>query len=647
MRSIAHQVGRGILGVGLILVLAAAVSAPLGWRSLRELRQGQASLFQAQEILRETRELARAATALKQAHTHFQRAAKTLRAVGYARAIPWVSYHYKALRAGSEAATRTSAALTSALEVAVALSEPLKAQTPLRIGELSPEQRASLLQQVGQAIPKLQGAKAELELSATLLASLPRAGLIRSWQANLEELESRSRLAATLLEDTIPLLEIAPLLLGYPQEKTYLFVLQNSDEMRPAGGFIGTYGLITFDAGHITKFSTDDVYNLDRFVPAARRPLAPPPIVKYLEQPRFYLRDANWSPDFPTSAKQILKFYHEELKTVCDQKPQLILHDSCFMIHQNIDGVIAIMPEAIRPLLKLVGPITVSGQTFTAGNLTDALEYEVEIAFEQKGIPRPQRKQIISELGHALIAKVLAFPSEKWPEVLHLVRSALEEKQLLLYSTDETLQALLTLQGWAGEIKPVSGDYLAVFDANLFSLKTDPYVPRSIFYTVRKEAAGLTGEVEIVYTYPKAGPVWKTKGYRTWTRVYVPKGAVLQEAAGAMEEEESRKLGRVEVGQEFDKIVFGAFVALQVGETKRLRFKYRLPEYVAQSVENGSYELHVQKQPGTVGHTLTVAVDLGKVPKHWEPRGLAVARDGSRLTWQSSLRRDQRFRIEF
>lgn len=438
-----------------------------------------------------------------------------------------------------------------------------------------------------------------------------------------------------LLSDNLPLVKLTPALLGYPEAKTYLFILQNSDEMRPTGGFIGTYGSVTVESGRITNFFTDDVYNLDKLAPADSRPSAPEPIQEYLEQPKFYLRDANWFPDFPASANQILQFYKEEIEFQPDAPS-----------FGQIDGVIAIMPETIKRFLELTGPITVQDQTFSADNLTDALEYSVEIGFEHRGIVRPQRKSIISDLGAELIKRAMQLPRDQWPDVLQIINSSLDEKHFIVFFTDEDTQKKVSAYNWAGEIKSAPLDYLAVFDANMFSMKTDPYVSRNISYKTYQRGEALIGETEIIYSYPKAGPAWKTKGYRSWTRVYVPKGSVLQKVSGVKEEELSSEPGSVVVSQEFDKTVFGAFVAVQVGETKRIKFTYRLPEYIAEAVDD-EYELMVQKQPGTLGHNLTISADFDKVPRSWEPTGLSAKRDNTQLNWQTSLQKDQTFKIEF
>ncbi|MDO8505216.1 MAG: DUF4012 domain-containing protein [bacterium] len=627
-----------LIGVG-----ALVVTLVFGKKAYAHVTEARAKIVHAESLIRSEHAYGLAAQEFDRAAVLFKQAQGELNMLGYLKIVPWVSPYFKTLREGVYSGEVASRAIASLLEVGTKIVPYFDLKESRAIGDIPEAQRKAILGAIVESIPKLQGAGAELRLAQSLLPKISPRGVSGEIGEALVAFDSKVEQVIQMLDEVIPFLEVAPQLLGYPDAKQYLLLLQNSDEMRPTGGFIGTYGLLTIEAGHITNFVTDDVYNLDRFSPASGRPFAPKPLDRYLEQSRWYLRDANWSPDFPTSAKTVLQFYNEELKYV---KPQNINTETT-----ELDGVVAVMPEAIIPLLKMVGPITVQGQKFTAENFTDALEYEVEIKFDKKGIARVQRKEIVSELGHVIIEKLFALPPSAWSEVLRSIRIALDEKHILIAATDTGLAALLGSHNWTGGIAQAQSaflaDYLGVFDANLFSLKTDPYVTRTISYSVYKDSIGVLGEVELVYSYPKSGPAWKTKGYRSWTRLYVPKGAELMESAGVMKEEGSSAAGEVEVTEEFDKTVFGAFLAVQLGEVKRMKFKYRLPEAVEATVENGRYELYVQKQAGTEGHGLTVRTDFGKVPKLWSPTGLGASREGSRLTWQSRLQTDQQYEIEF
>ena len=46
----------------------------------------------------------------------------------------------------------------------------------------------------------------------------------------------------------------------FSQEKTYLIVFQNNNELRSTGGFISSYGILEFKSGIPTKLEVEDVY---------------------------------------------------------------------------------------------------------------------------------------------------------------------------------------------------------------------------------------------------------------------------------------------------------------------------------------------------------------------------------------------------
>jgi hypothetical protein len=106
-------------------------------------------------------------------------------------------------------------------------------------------------------------------LKKTISAANQQAGQIRSntflWPIRMQiaELKSVLKSGDEILTGAIPMTKLLPPLFGYPQRAEYLVMLQNSDELRPTGGFLGTFGLLTVDSGEIMKFETHDVYHLD------------------------------------------------------------------------------------------------------------------------------------------------------------------------------------------------------------------------------------------------------------------------------------------------------------------------------------------------------------------------------------------------
>ncbi|MEK7606856.1 MAG: DUF4012 domain-containing protein [Patescibacteria group bacterium] len=503
---------------------------------------------------------------------------------------------------------------------------PFRREQAADISSLTPEMRRVFLETVYQSPPVLRGLRAEVGLAEHTIDSLPRGVITFFLRREMSDLQGALALAGTTLDDAIPLIELFPKLAGYPSERTYLFLLQNNTELRPSGGFIGTYGIVKVENGHLTQFFTDDSYNLDRFVDAKKRPPTPAPLLKYLGQKQWYFRDANWSPDFEVSAQTALRFYKEEGGT------------------ENPHGVIAVTPDVVIPFVRAMGPITVEGQTFTAENFVDLLEYQVEVAFAESGIPRPQRKAIISVLAHELLGRFYRIPLERIPSLVSDLRRALDEKHFLVYSDDADLQGFVESMGWAGRVLPSEGDALLVVDANLASLKSDPVVDRTVEYTVAPEAGEFVGRVKITYTN-KGEFSWKTTRYRTYTRVYVPLGSVLREVRGAMVKEKDATPGMVDVTQELGKTVFGAFISIEPGESRALEFTYTLPQSVRQDIEQKKYQLLIQKQAGVPDRDLTVRLDFGTKVRVWSPTGLSAKRVQNGVEWRTPLRRDQIFEV--
>ena len=104
-----------------------------------------------------------------------------------------------------------------------------------------------------------------------------------------------------------------PAIFGWNEPRRYLVLTQDPAELRPTGGFIGSYGIVVFDRGALADYGFHDVSPLD--YPWDYPRIEPPQeLVDYLlgaSQP-WQFADANWSPDFPTSARDSLRLYENE-----------------------------------------------------------------------------------------------------------------------------------------------------------------------------------------------------------------------------------------------------------------------------------------------------------------------------------------------
>jgi len=542
-----------------------------------------------------------AASALEAAQNSLQRVEKNVNSLGLVARFGPLETQRQALKTIAISGQNLSRGLRMVTDLTNDIFAPLMGENSKRFGDLKVAEKREILKKVYEAAPQIQGAKAEVELAELQLEQIDQNGLHPVLKNYVNETIVRLQDVFAMLSQAAALARTAPSLLGYPGVKTYLLLLENYNELRPTGGFIGTVGLLKIKDAEIVSLETRNVYELDVNAEKIAKITPPEPIIKYLNVKGWYLRDANWSPDFPTAVQQIEKFFQREAQ----------LTGSPFS-PERIDGVFALTPEVIKDFLKIAGAVEIKGFVFNSDNFTDRLEYLVEVGYEKINADYSTRKNIIGLLGQELIKRFENMRLNEWVGLLGAVQKNLNQKQLLLNFNDSLLQQEVSAQNWAGEMRASQLDFLMFVDANMAALKTDQYVKKSINYELKfNNKNELIAKASI--TYQNNGTfTWKSTRYRTYTRLYVPMGAELIKASGAMEKDKSVVPGKVAVGQELGKTFFGAFISVEPGQSGTLNFEYKLPEKISAMVLDGYYSLLAQKQAGTLGHALNLNLDFGQ-----------------------------------
>lgn len=592
------------------------------------------SYFEAAQNYVSREDFSKASISLKAAHDNFVEAQGGLTKFRFLKVIPIVSQQIVVLEKLLGVGIQTSSALGKITNLATEVMAIIKNDndTEVSLANIIPEQKREVLEKIYQSPPDLQGAKAEIDLSISTLQGIPEVGLLKPVKQALTPLKENLPTIQNIINQIIPAVQTLPQILGYPEQKTYLFLLQNNTELRPTGGFIGTYGILKIKDGEIVEFETDNIYNLDNQVKETLRVEAPWQLKKYILANHWFMRDSNWSPHFPTSAQKAEWFYHQE------GGPE-----------SEIDGVVAITPTFIESLLALTGEITVNGVIFNSENVVDTLEYQVEKGFYRQGISESERKEVIGNLADALMNHLLNLPQERWKDLWETFENDVNEKHILIYLDDPNIQDLIVGQNWSGEVKKTSGDYFMVIDANMASLKSDPGVKRTITYNLNlNENKEIIGELSIDYNNEGTFD-WKSTRYRSYTRVYVPPGSELIESSGAMQNDKLQggSPGEVEVLEEEGLTSFGAFIAIEPQESGRLYFKYKLPSSLADKLKNNSYELLVQKQAGTIAHNLVLNLDFGQKATIIYPLDKGRLEGDNKIIFETDLREDRSFKIQF
>jgi hypothetical protein len=311
--------------------------------------------------------------------------------------------------------------------------------------------------------PHLDAALVSLTTVTRLAADLRADGLVPPLAGAVTELQAQLKPLSPLLQRSQSMLDLERYL--FSTQHRFLLVSQNSAELRPTGGFMGTYGLVEFgpDGFVLTKFT--DVYQL----PGDTLNL-PLPIRGPVGYSHFSFQD------FPTSAKVMNQFWLN-------------------LKQPRIDGVVAIDIPTIRDLLKIFGPITVPESTvpLTSDNVLEQLTYVIEFENGGPGTDKTlKKKKAALSFAAELLRQITHLSNDQFLPTLNALAASTNEKHVQLSFNDATAQAALLDLGWGGAIDPPAGttDLLAVSNGVIKASKANIGVTKTLDYTVALKADG-------------------------------------------------------------------------------------------------------------------------------------------------------------
>jgi hypothetical protein len=547
----------------------------------------------------------------------------------------------------SAAGDRTFEALSPAL---VLLSDPPEGTNP----ELSLSER--LLPVLIEAQPELEAAQRELDAAQAARERLDTANLSPRVAGLVERLDRYLPWFEIALDGA----RLAPELLGADGPRTYLIVAQNNLELRPTGGFASGVGELTIEEGRLGNPSFGDSYAVDNLkVP---HEVSPVDFYRTLFGELIFFRDFNWDADFPTSAQSALAIYARDRGL-------------------EADGIIALDLDALRLLVGAVGPIQVEGidTPVDGANVLQVMQDQwSEVVSAKETEWWLHRKDFMGQIASAAMERVTTGQGLQPMKLIWAIKTALEERHLLIYLTDDEATALLHEQKWDGAqvLVPEPSDYLMVVDSNVGFNKMDVNVERTISYRVDL-AAGEAPRSRLVLTYrnlsdrpvgdcvqeSRFGDTYEDLTHRCYwdyVRVYVPAGSELLAGPDlplppgslyALLGEEPFQHPVSPTLSTDDWEVWTAFFAVEPLGEQILTFEYTLPPRVLEQAASGqvTYRLYVQKQPGTAAVPLQVEIALPTYAHvlHAEPTGSLVGPPTGPVSASTDLRTDRRFMLLF
>jgi type III secretion system FlhB-like substrate exporter len=299
-------------------------------------------------------------------------------------------------------------------------------------------------------------------------------------------------------------------------------------------------------------------------------------------------------------------------------------------------------------------------------------------------------KEIIGELTNKIL-EILPQKMDKdnLIKLAGILSDSLNEKQIMVYFTDQTLQKKMVANSWAGKMKSAPHDYLAVVNSNIAGGKTDRVIRETVRHNVEIQAdRSIIDTLTIVreHTGVKNEPFTGQRNV-DWLRVYVPLGSELLSAEGfsapsdqyfksvdegatendLVAETEGKAttnpLTGTKIYEESDKTVFANWTMVDPGNTATIVIRYKLPFSLPYGSQKGgkfagfinhlfnqepqisNFSLLVQKQPGSLPDafysTLTLSSDYNLL---WHyPSDLGIINNGWNIA--DSINSDKYYKI--
>jgi hypothetical protein len=402
-------------------------------------------------------------------------------------------------------------------------------------------------------------------------------------------------------------------------------------ELRPGGGFIGSYAILSVNNGRIAGFNIYDVYDADGQLKGHVEP--PYPVRRFLPSAHWFLRDSNFNPDFSKGAISSALFLNTEM-------------------HQAVDGIIGVDLSFVKNILSVLGPVKVMdyNQTVNADNFFQIAQSHIQKNFFPGSV---QKKDFLRSFYNSLQLKISEEKNIPYLSLIQTVTKSIYEKHILFAFNNSNEQATFSVNGWSSALvdqrlvsESTVNDFIGVNEANLGGNKVNYYISRNISQKANIDSKGnISGNLTL--NIKDAAPVsLGTDGiYKNYLRFILPLNASLASVQIDGKEQEIipaisdpavyEKKGfiapnglEVQKDNTLQNSIYGFLVNIQPQETKSIKISYVLEQKISISQPEISYNLKVFKQPGVDSYPYDFSLTF--------PSGFKVLNQSSELKADSN-----------
>ncbi|SDQ68458.1 DUF4012 domain-containing protein [Quadrisphaera sp. DSM 44207] len=278
----------------------------------------------------------------------------------------------------------------------------------------------------------------------------PLAGPVSSASGAVTDLATTAQAAESALT-------VLPAALGAEGPRSYLVAFQNTAELRPTGGIIGAWALVGVEDGRTSLQQTgsnDDLEDLEGPV----RDLGPEHAALYPPEQVAHSQNVNLSPHFPSAGLLLSDLWEAQGRPAPD-------------------GVVAVDPSGLAPLLAGEGEVVVpGGPSISAETVVDVL---LRQAYEDFAADNDARQEYLSAVVGTAFAEALGGGAFDAAGLSGLLEAA-DDGHLVAWSAREDEQAALVRAGLSGALPEPAPDTAGVYLTNVSASKLDYYLTEAV-----------------------------------------------------------------------------------------------------------------------------------------------------------------------
>lgn len=363
-------------------------------------------------------------------------------------------------------------------------------------------------------------------------------------------------------EARLALLEQLPELLGIPEEKQYLVLLQNDLQLTALGGKTEVAALLRFSHGSLQDAQVLDAYQIEGKLHG--KEIATEEEQQVLQQSELNFFSQLWDPNTAASATQI--------QTELNQAFAANINGTVFLTLSGLQDVLGDMQAREIPNLS---------ESISANNLIDRVLFYSDNALSEK----LQQESFYSQFFKAFLS-----PTQlaREPEALLTgIDIAIQNKQLVLSlenseAIPDSWQVLLQTPLCPGRLQSqacVVESFLQQ-ETNIAANLSNHFITREISQEVTLQADSIYHERHMSFTNTSTSNAWPAGTYSAYLQFYLPENAQLQSISYQGEVLPAEK---IMVKKQDNRLVYGYIITVppQTTVTAELRFSTpveQLPE---------------------------------------------------------------------